>query len=328
MVRVYANDPTMTDVAYIRGLNLIASRTDEAITYYHYNAHGDVVQFTDSTGAVVKDYTYDAFCVERNADDTDTNPFRYCGEQFDAETGNYYLRARYYTPGVGRFTQEDTHWNPGNMIYGDDPQKWNEYRGEDDLLGLHTYTYKPEFTAVAQAGNLYVYGLGNPIYYIDSSGKSAEAILEWGAGAAAVTSQLDSPAPGPGDVLGGIILGGAAVVAGGVWVYDTFFARTPNLPSWKKVHVDMEHIMSGHSSGGQRGGPNKDRFPWWMTEASILKAIEEAYKHAEKGGEMITSWTNGVEEVRQLFQGEGGGLTIQFWFNHTTSTIETAWPKW
>ena len=314
--------------SYIRGLNLIASRTDEAITYYHYNAHGDVVQTTTAYGAAVHDYNYDAFGVEQNAAEGDANPFRYCGEQFDAETGNYYLRARYYTPGVGRFTQEDTHWNPGNMIYGDDPQKWNEYRGEDDLLGLHTYTYKPEFTAVAQAGNLYVYGLGNPIYYIDSSGKSAEAILEWGAGAAAVTSQLDSPAPGPGDVLGGIILGGAAVVAGGVWVYDTFFARTPNLPSWKKVHVDMEHIMSGHSSGGQRGGPNKDRFPWWMTEASILKAIEEAYKHAEKGGEMITSWTNGVEEVRQLFQGEGGGLTIQFWFNHTTSTIETAWPKW
>ena len=127
VVRVYANDPTMTDVAYIRGLNIIASRTDEAITYYHYNAHGDVVQLTDSTGAVVKDYTYDAFCVERNADDTDANPFRYCGEQFDAETGNYYLRARYYTPGTGRFGQEGPirdglNWygycgnNPVNMI--------------------------------------------------------------------------------------------------------------------------------------------------------------------------------------------------------------------
>lgn len=24
---------------------------------------------------------------------------------------------------VGRFTQEDTHWNASNMIYGDDPQQ-------------------------------------------------------------------------------------------------------------------------------------------------------------------------------------------------------------
>ncbi len=87
VVRVYANDPTMTDVAYIRGLNLIASRTDEAITYYHYNAHGDVVQLTDANGNIIRDYTYDAFGVEQNAAGGDANPFRYCGEQFDAETG-------------------------------------------------------------------------------------------------------------------------------------------------------------------------------------------------------------------------------------------------
>ena len=101
---LYDLDPnaTQSDVTYVRGLNLIASVKDGQAIYYHYNAHGDVVQFTDSTGAVVKDYTYDAFCVERNADDTDTNLFRYCGEQFDAETENNYLRARTYSPTTGR----------------------------------------------------------------------------------------------------------------------------------------------------------------------------------------------------------------------------------
>ncbi len=38
----------------------------------------------------------------------DPNPFRYCGEYFDVESGSYYLRARYYDPSIGRFTQEDT----------------------------------------------------------------------------------------------------------------------------------------------------------------------------------------------------------------------------
>ncbi|MBQ1554791.1 MAG: hypothetical protein IIZ68_04970 [Clostridia bacterium] len=38
----------------------------------------------------------------------DPNPFRYCGEYFDVESGAYYLRARYYGPSIGRFTQEDT----------------------------------------------------------------------------------------------------------------------------------------------------------------------------------------------------------------------------
>src|SRR3989339_31793 len=36
------------------------------------------------------------------------NPFRYCGEFWDEETGEYYLRARYYDPVQGRFTQEDS----------------------------------------------------------------------------------------------------------------------------------------------------------------------------------------------------------------------------
>ncbi|MCL1858453.1 MAG: polymorphic toxin type 44 domain-containing protein [Oscillospiraceae bacterium] len=38
---------------------------------------------------------------------SDTNPFRYCGEYYDGETGTLYLRARYYDPRIGRFTQED-----------------------------------------------------------------------------------------------------------------------------------------------------------------------------------------------------------------------------
>jgi RHS repeat-associated protein len=32
-------------------------------------------------------------------------PYRFTGRRFDAETGLYYYRARYYTPGLGRFMQ-------------------------------------------------------------------------------------------------------------------------------------------------------------------------------------------------------------------------------
>ena len=44
--------------------------------------------------------------VEDNAID---NPFRFGGEYKDEESGNYYLRARYYDPEIQRFTQEDTY---------------------------------------------------------------------------------------------------------------------------------------------------------------------------------------------------------------------------
>ena len=122
---------------------------------------------------VTKTYDYDAFGNEAEPSDADTNPFRYCGEYYDTETGTYYLRARYYDPAVGRFTAEDTHWNTANMIYGDNPQKINE---REDALGLKRYSYAPQISAVIQSGNLYVYCMGNPVYYADDSGKSVVAI--------------------------------------------------------------------------------------------------------------------------------------------------------
>ena len=114
-------------------------------------------------------YDYDAFGVEKDPDPLDENPFRYCGEYFDRETETYYLRARYYDPTIGRFTQQDTHWTTANSIYGDNPQKINE---REDKLGLKTYSYAPQITAVMQSGNLYVYGVNNPVLYQDFTGES------------------------------------------------------------------------------------------------------------------------------------------------------------
>ena len=110
---------------YIRGINLIYLQ-DSAGTkkFYLFNGHGDVVQLTSTVGSVVKSYDYDAFGVEKNPDGADANPFRYCGEYFDKETDTYYLRARYYAPGIGRFTQEDS-------IRG----------SNNDPLSLNLYTY-------------------------------------------------------------------------------------------------------------------------------------------------------------------------------------------
>jgi len=114
---------------YIRGTNLAAkynyqNGNKSEYTYYTQNAHGDVVNLTDKTGKVTKTYTYDAFGVEKNIDENDTNAFRYCGEYYDAETGTIYLRARYYNPSIGRFISRDS------------------FAGKiEDPLSLNLYTY-------------------------------------------------------------------------------------------------------------------------------------------------------------------------------------------
>ncbi len=91
------------DADYFRGIELISNGTQ----LYLYNIRGDVIQLTDLSGNVVKTYDYDAYGNELQRDLNDENPFRYCGEYYDAETGFIYLRARYYDPMVGRFTSVD-----------------------------------------------------------------------------------------------------------------------------------------------------------------------------------------------------------------------------
>ena len=59
------------------------------------------------------------------------------------------------------------------MIYGDNPQKINE---REDKLGLKTYSYAPQISAVVQSGNLYVYAIGNPVMYADEDGEMAKLV--------------------------------------------------------------------------------------------------------------------------------------------------------
>ena len=147
---------------YVRGNKLISKNGNE---YYSYDGHGSVVNISNESGKSIKSYDYDAFGVELNKDTNDTNLFRYCGEQYDNETDSIYLRARYYSPSLGRFTTEDTYWNSSNRIYGDKEYKDGEIK-------------YPDITASLQAENLYVYCMGNPIKYIDKNGFTSEVEAE------------------------------------------------------------------------------------------------------------------------------------------------------
>ena len=93
-------------INYIGAQGVFARKAGSETSYMMKNAHGDVTAQV-SGGAVTRRYDYDAYGAEKAPAPADANPFRYCGEYYDAESGQIYLRARYYAPGVGRFLTED-----------------------------------------------------------------------------------------------------------------------------------------------------------------------------------------------------------------------------
>ena len=127
-----SNGRTIT--RYIRGLGIISSDSEEAKTYYHYvsDEQRSITHVLSEDAEILNNYSYDAFGNIIQKTEKVENRFCYNGEMLDPVTQQYYLRARFYNPVIGRFTQEDTY-------YGD---------------GL----------------NLYQYCQANPLGYVDSSG--------------------------------------------------------------------------------------------------------------------------------------------------------------
>ena len=77
-------------------------------TYFLTDLLGSTIGLANGAGEVKQRYAYDPY---GNATQTDTgtgytNPYQYTGREADT-AGLYYYRARYYSPGMGRFIGED-----------------------------------------------------------------------------------------------------------------------------------------------------------------------------------------------------------------------------
>ena len=128
-------------VSYVRGLGYISRHAGTHTSYYFDNGQGDVVQTRDAAGNAENQYEYDIFgeatlCVEEYE-----NPFRYRGEQYDSETGNIYLRSRYYSPTQGRFLTQDS---------------FAGMQSQPNTLNLYTYCGNDPVNNIDPSGHLYV----------------------------------------------------------------------------------------------------------------------------------------------------------------------------
>ncbi len=106
---------------YFYGLDMLS---DTSGNNYVYDIHGSITNVLNSSGTKTSTYDYNAF--GRDVTDSGTsNPWQYCGEYKDGETGLIYLRNRYYDPETGRFINEDPIRSGGN---------WYSYAGQNPVV--------------------------------------------------------------------------------------------------------------------------------------------------------------------------------------------------
>lgn len=107
----------------------------------------NIIGITDINGKIVVKYSYDAWGVLKNIEDTSSsgigklNPFRFKGYYYDNESSMYYCKTRYYVPQWGRWLSADS----------------IEYLNPESINKL----------------NLYTYANNNPVIYYDPDGHMA-----------------------------------------------------------------------------------------------------------------------------------------------------------
>ena len=122
-------------------------------TYYYVqdDAPGNVLGLATAGGGVAASYQYTPWGQASAASESGlpagwSNPLRFAGREYDAETGLYYNRARYYDPTLQRFLSPDPTGLGGGINWyayaGNDPVNYRDPSGKctDDEALAFSYT--------------------------------------------------------------------------------------------------------------------------------------------------------------------------------------------
>jgi RHS repeat-associated protein len=86
---------------------LVALRPAASTFFYGHDQQGSTRLLTDPRGNVAATYSYSPYGQTTSHTGTVDTPLRYDGQYLDAETGCYYLQARYYNPAIAQFLTRD-----------------------------------------------------------------------------------------------------------------------------------------------------------------------------------------------------------------------------
>ena len=97
--------------------NLISQNRSGTTHYYHYDGRGDAVALTNDSGTVTDTREYDAWGNVIVSTGSTSSPYQFVGlkgYQNDSATGLQYIRARFYSGSLARWTSKD----PANKTDG------------------------------------------------------------------------------------------------------------------------------------------------------------------------------------------------------------------
>jgi len=116
-----ASDDTLL-AHYRYGDRLLSLDTGTSIQYYHHDALGSTVNFTDESGIAQVSYLLDPWGHIRRQTGDSINRHIFTGQEHDENTGLIYFGARYYDPDIARFITQDTYLGEQNT-----PPSLNRY---------------------------------------------------------------------------------------------------------------------------------------------------------------------------------------------------------
>jgi len=110
----WIDDIEMLEQADVLDYDDDTNATEITRSYYHKNALGSVMTITDADEVEVASYRYNAYgtmAITIDGTPHSVDPlgqhWGFTGRFFDEESGNWYIRARYYEPTSGRFLSRD-----------------------------------------------------------------------------------------------------------------------------------------------------------------------------------------------------------------------------
>ena len=132
------------------------------------NLTGDIVCTIGQTNQTEIETQYDAY--GNILSGSTLTSFGYTGEYMDAETGLYYLSARFYDPEPGRFTQEDDWLTEGPNLYiycKNNPVLFSDPSGHCNAVDLVYYRRKGDIATLEKLKRLIANGDCDPRYHYD-----------------------------------------------------------------------------------------------------------------------------------------------------------------